>query len=362
MERSLSVHRSRNGTIDFLKFIFALVVVIFHGRKLAAGNEFAFFQSGYLAVEFFFLVSGFLMMRSASRVTGDRPIGHETVSFLARKIKGLYPAILFAFVPALATVTYIGSVPATAGSILSSVWEISLLRMSGIQGTTANTITWYISAMLIAMLLLSPLILKFKDSFSYIIAPLAFIFIMGYLSQTGSLISPEKWMSVVYRGLLRALGELCLGCVCWQVSEQLKKISFTAFARVSLFVLQWGCILFSLGIMNVPASKLGYVCIILLAIGITIGFSGISALTPPPRGVLPGRICSWLGAFSLPLYLNHAYIRHIFRYVLKLPYGYETQLILFVLSSVAAALIAMYAVEGARRLLSGKIQIKEDVS
>ena len=64
----------------------------------------------------------------------------------------------------------------------------------------------------------------------------------------------------------------------------------------------------------------------------------------------------------MPQKHKHAYKRQIFRYLLKLPYGYETQLILFVLSSVAAALIAMYAVEGARRLLSGKIQIKEDVS
>lgn len=355
MEQNLPMRKRRNETVDFLKFLFALVIVIFHGRKLASSGEFALFQSGYLGVEFFFLVSGFLMMKSVSGIPGTGG-WYGAAAFLLHKIKGLYPSVLFAFTVSLVTVICIGLAPAAVESVLSSAWEIFLLRMSGIQGTTANTITWYISAMLIAILLLYPIILKFRSNFSYIIAPLAAIFLLGYLAQTGNLTSPEKWMHIVYRGLLRALGELCLGCVCWQISEQLRKISFTAFARVLLLILQWTCILLSLCIMNVPASKLEYVCILFLAVAVTIGFSEISVKRKTFRY---NKICSWLGAFSLPLYLNHAYIRHIFRYTLKLPYSYETQLILFVLSSAVAALIAMYSVKGLQRLFSRKTQTKE---
>lgn len=299
MEQKLPVPKQRNGTIDFLKFLFALVVLIFHGRKLASGNEFALLQSGYLAVEFFFLVSGYLMMKSASRVPQNSLIGHETATFLSHKIKGLYPAILFAFLAALITVLAIGLTPYTVETVLTSVWEIFLLRMSGIQGMTINTITWYISAMLIAMLALYPLILKFRKNFGMLIAPFAAILLFGYLSQTGNLASPEKWMDFVYRGIPRALGGLCVGCVCYEIAEYLKKKPFTLLSRRLLFILQWACIVISLCIMNVPGSKLGYVCILLLAVAVTIAFSGVIRNWNPPPVVeyygtkfAPGWVCS----------------------------------------------------------------------
>ena len=51
--------------------------------------------------------------------------------------------------------------------------------MSGMAGYRVNTVTWYISAMILAMLILYPLLIKYKDTFFFIIAPCLSIFLLG---------------------------------------------------------------------------------------------------------------------------------------------------------------------------------------
>ena len=57
---------TRNSVIDLLRIIFALLILGYHGRGLLSGSDYnGAFYGGYIGVEFFFLVSGFLMAASA---------------------------------------------------------------------------------------------------------------------------------------------------------------------------------------------------------------------------------------------------------------------------------------------------------
>ena len=59
--------RERNGKIELLRFIFALVVALFHlGGNEKFGHE--MMKTGYLAVEYFFIVSGYLLVGSVERL------------------------------------------------------------------------------------------------------------------------------------------------------------------------------------------------------------------------------------------------------------------------------------------------------
>ena len=60
----------RNGKIDLLRFLFAVIIVLHHTRYLF-GDEHCFFHGGSLAVEFFFIVSGYLMTAHAARETAS---------------------------------------------------------------------------------------------------------------------------------------------------------------------------------------------------------------------------------------------------------------------------------------------------
>ena len=57
----------RNYTLDFLKFVFAVIVMLFHSNSLTSDQGQMTFLNGRIGVEFFFLVSGCLMCESADR-------------------------------------------------------------------------------------------------------------------------------------------------------------------------------------------------------------------------------------------------------------------------------------------------------
>lgn len=84
----------RVSEIDFLRFVAAMLVVLFHytfrghaanNYSLTAYPEISFItQYGYLGVELFFLVSGFVIMMTAS--------SGSLRKFVASRIARLYPA------------------------------------------------------------------------------------------------------------------------------------------------------------------------------------------------------------------------------------------------------------------------------
>lgn len=56
--------KQRNAMLDITKFIFSVAVLLLHANPIVEGHELFTMRKGYLAVEFFFIVSGYFMMRS----------------------------------------------------------------------------------------------------------------------------------------------------------------------------------------------------------------------------------------------------------------------------------------------------------
>ena len=99
----------KNGTIELFRFVFASCVIFFHictefwKQDKTIGYlgkyELTFFENGYIGVEFFFLVSGYLMASSiyrklnCSAIEGVsiRSLEEDTVVFLWRKVKAILP-------------------------------------------------------------------------------------------------------------------------------------------------------------------------------------------------------------------------------------------------------------------------------
>ena len=59
--------KQRNTCIDFLKFIFALIIVCYHTTGFYNMGSHSLCVSGYIGVEFFFIVSGYLLANKADR-------------------------------------------------------------------------------------------------------------------------------------------------------------------------------------------------------------------------------------------------------------------------------------------------------
>lgn len=299
----------RNGAIDFWKFVFSVIIVMFHTFHYKSIHGIQPFIGGNSAVEFFFLVSGFLMAQSASKLTSQEiNIGKETFRFMIRKIKGLFPEFAVAWFIGFAVIHLSKdtlSFTMVVKNLLTGIWELVLLRMSGLAGFRVNVVTWYISAMLLAMLILYPLLIKYKESFFYIIAPCLAIFLLGYMYQNfGNLGGGTAWEGFYYRGVMRAFAELSLGCVLWKICQQIKRYNYTREGGALLsaieiagygFCVYW---MFSHG-----SSEMSFVLLMIFAVCVTITFSHVGAFAH----LFDNQVCYVLGKASFSLYISHIY-------------------------------------------------------
>lgn len=221
------IPKSHNGELDLLKFIFSIIIVVHHSSSMFDGVQY-FFRFGSLAVEFFFIVSGYLFAVSVMKKKEPydvNTIGSETASFIFKKIYGLWFFFIFAAVLRFAADTLYLGAGKTFGSPEFPTLILNLFfgNMSGMPTYDPIAPSWYISAMLIAMAVLYPIFRKKKDLFISLIAPLVAFMLYGIMMhRDGHLTGPTYWYDFVYKGVVRAFAGICLGCLVYRVSQKMK--------------------------------------------------------------------------------------------------------------------------------------------
>lgn len=342
--------KSRNGAIDFWKFVFSIMVAQFHSSNLTKIKTTPFVGAA-IAVEFFFLVSGYLMAASISRYKEDEiMVGRDSRKFMLHKIRGLCPEIFIAWGIGF-VVQHIARENVTFASLvkdlMTGVWDMFFLRESGLEGFKANPAAWYISAMLLAMLVLVPLFLKNRDVFLNVWAPVLAIAALGYLCKNvGDLRGPTDWLGFCYKGWLRAVGELCMGVICWGICQKIRDVPYSRLAKLLLTLLELGCYL---GVIawsySHKGSQMDFVMLLLFAVGVVVTFSGHSLLS----SFFNKPLVYFLGKVSFPVYLSHNYWSH----ALVRMYPGQTYAQLYpkyVLAAVLTTVVIYLTAAGMRRI------------
>lgn len=340
------VQNSHNGIISFWKFMFCMMIIIYHAGAFVDNQSKPLFSKGNIGVEFFFLVSGFLMTKSALKkedLTSYKNIGKETFDYLLKKIKKLWPYVLISGIMAFIIINiYIG---ADLYSNVTAIWDLLLLKMTGLKGLELNGPVWYISSMLLCMLILYPLIRRYKYNFIYIAAPLIVLLGLGYINQNyGSLRAPSYWIAFTYKGNLRAFIELTLGGLLYVSSEKIKKIDFTQFGKFLLTAIEIICFLtpFFMSQFMSSATKYDMVTLMIISIGIMIAFSEQTL----EYKFFCNNFSYWLEKLSLTLYLFHYPLRIIFhKSSLFSSMNYLQKLLCYIPSSIVVAIIMMYLMD-----------------
>ena len=303
----------KNGKIELLRFLFSVAVLCFHVLKYLIGEpslnngiNFSLFPYGSMGVEFFFVVSGFLMAASVFSSINRKDgltVGESTQRFMSRKISSLLPIHLIVFVLlfAVCSITRNWNLGQIAKNAVDSIPNLLLIQMAGFRGTPLNHIEWYLSVMLIVMLIIYPLLKKFYSTFVRIIAPLIVIFILGWLSyRCGRLTGVNVWEGIAYRSMFRGLAEISLGTICFEISRAISTRSFTSRGRLVLTALELGIWMsvFILITLTLPRRMEMYM-LMLIAIGVTITFSGQTLGTK----LFDNRFIQYIGKLSLPIYI-----------------------------------------------------------
>ena len=299
--------RRRNGTIDLMRFVFCMEVILYHIAKrvpLPTYGHFNFFLNGKIGVEFFFLVSGFLMAASASRA-GSPSIAGGTGRFMLRKVMAIFPSHCIVFVLALGSLLlYLAKdVPGALKIIWNSMPSFFFIQKTGIPVHRVIRPEWYIEAMLWMMLVIYPLILRFRESFTRIACPVLCVFLIGYMTYASThLGGTERYLfgNTIPKVYVRAFAELCGGAFCFEVAQMLKRLRLRKSDRVLLTLLEAGCYLLTL-VYTVSDLRSAYEAYFfyILAVAITLSFSE-QTLTAQ---LLQHRVFGFLGRLSLPLYL-----------------------------------------------------------
>ncbi len=200
---------SRYSNIDFIRFIFSVIIVYFHilhanilpytnGQNLYVDLQ-TMTQGAGRIVEGFLLMAGFFLYQSYQK--------HRTKSFFEftlDKLARLWPVYAFSV---LLSIFFYKSSPE------SIILDLCFLRCTGIS-MDYKGITWYIGPFFWSCLIIFA-VLKYFDSRKtpILLATMAYLGYCVNLNSTHGGLGRETIFSFLSLGMLRILSGLCVGCL-----------------------------------------------------------------------------------------------------------------------------------------------------
>lgn len=305
----------RNNQIDFLRFFFAIVIVIHHSYQIFGYRK--YMPLGYLGVEFFFIISGYYMMKKLDSINKKQNIFETTKEIVFNKYKKIFLVLLFSILCST-TVLLITKLNININIIDSYIYglsELFLLQIFGFPGIWATGATWFLSAMMISYCILIPIVLKYKKAYLNVIAFLIILGSFGLFYRSDGTIGMNimHFYDYTAKGLLRALSDISIGMLIYHYSKNYisQKVSKTKLIKLFFTIIE---LLSFSGIVYIMIIKTpGYyefVAIILLVIFLTIVINKLSYI----NDLLNVKLFKYLGVISIPLFLNNYYWARFYFY------------------------------------------------
>ena len=337
--------------------MFSLLVVFKHSANMASNTDNILFLYGSIAVDFFFVISGYFMTKSALKNNTDKnTIGKDTIIYIIKKLKAFFPYILISFIIALMVKNW--TMPLNISQKINSIWNLFLLEISGIRYTNVLEQTWYISAMIVSMMIIYPCIKKFGKNYIYIVSPLIVVFIAGYISRTyGNLKDPLGWNGIVYKGLLRAFFELNLGAILYEIVNKIRKVQFTKASKIILTLIEnIGFIsIFVIANLDNADKKYDFVALLIISISVILAFSENNIFYKH----MNNKFIYYLEKLSFPIYLNHLWIIKVVRKTLG-DFTYIQKLIITIICTIVVSMVILFLVEKIKKIIENhKTRIKK---
>ena len=371
INNSLPVSKpKRNGKIELLRFVFSIIIVLLHtslhffdaqrdftGVLKPGGFSFNFAEHGAIIVEFFFLVSGFLMAKKVfklisqkgKRISGDELV-LETWHFEKSKFLSFFPqhAVAFVFVAIGYVLVKKYNLIQSISHLIKGVPTFFLTYMFGTatpKPEKVNPPIWYLSAMLIAMLFIYPFLRKYYRAVTRYAGPVLAVGIMAVIFwKTQSLDPVLKVIGFGYEGLLRAIAEMLMGCTAFEISRWLagKKLSpvlkgLLTVYEAAVFI---GVIVFSFTNLK---NSYDFLILVLMFTAVPITFSNQTYF----GDLFNNKICYFLGKCSLSIYLVHMFPVFVAERYLKSVSGF----IVVPLILVCTVLLSFFVDFGGKKLL-----------
>ncbi len=221
---------NRNYTIDIIKFVFSIIILLYHFRCI--------FWGGYLAVEGFFMISGFLMMNTLLSQKKESLLqADSSARFVLRKYSAIFLPLLFSAISGFLIYELLinnSSLQTTIKRIPLLLFEVFPVQVAGFEAYYATGVTWYLSALFLGIAIIHPLAKKDPERFAYTFCPPIIILCYGFLCyRSGKLDLPCTWFSdFINSGMIRGIAGLCMGCLVFVLSKKSADKKQTVLSRI----------------------------------------------------------------------------------------------------------------------------------
>lgn len=339
--------RKVNFSLDFYRLLFTLVICIHHAQYFI--GELSWLKHGYIGVEFFLILSGYLLY-----VTFQKETQHSTLAYAKKRFIRLWPEyVVAAVLMILARGVYLNDFNlAKAVNELLMIQNTGLFRLGGY-----NYPCWYIPVMFLAGILIYSMLTVCPDWYRKLLAPL--IIVLGYTYIGGLEGGLENWQYIGFLSvpLLRAMCGMSVGVLIGVVSERGLLASVNRFAATILEVVSLALIV--VGIVTDISTDMLSVTAFAVLISVTVTERGLLGGT-----VLDLKIWHTLSPYTYSAYLFHAFVVYLLSFFSGhiAPIPEVIRIPLTLVGVAAAAFVAHVVITRAVRAVSKSKHSEEAVS
>ncbi len=293
------------------------------------------FSGGYLAVEFFFMLTGYFCVEKVMNNPNAGAVDALKWTWEKYKRFAIYVIPFVAMCYPVRVLVYKLNIAETVNFIKYNIFDVLLLSSSGLEENTVLGHLWYLSSVLILSPLFYMAVLKGKETFLYTVCPVLTVLIYGWFSLKFGYID-NKWAGITSIKLIRAWAGLSMGALAWCVAHRLKKVDFSKAGTRLLSAFEIVSLTLGLTIMYFEGkNRNDFICIGFLAVFVSIVMAEKTSIHKlfSPR-------FSKCAEFTLAMYVGHIIM---FRAALLLvPHaGFYIELILYVVLAVMYTFVLM---------------------
>ena len=308
--------KGKNQVVEVFRFLATVAMLLHHTDSLGI-NRIAW--GGWIFVEFFFILSGYLMT-SHFENHFDEEIQYPAKIAFQYTFKKLRRIIPYAYVGiCIGAFTHIAlnrySVQAIKNAIFNLPANFLLLGGSGLCNYTYDSPLWYLTGIMIAMPVLVFVMLKHHSFYKYIgswITPIALYMVM--FSWHGNI---QYWdINWNYQCMIRAFAGLMMGSAAYYLSDYLRAVTISGIMRLIFTVAE----VFLFGFVFIRSihdelMSISFLCVLLFVTVICISFSEKEML----KKYLPSQTGK-IGRITMPLFCLHKPIYEWIKcYGIKIP-------------------------------------------
>lgn len=228
-----------NSSINVWKFIFSVLIVILHINGVFGTEK---LQGMYIFADWFFVFAGYTLARRIEKLDKDADTFVESCVIVKDRLKSVLPYYFVSCTVALILKLNLSIIKVEdAYYVHRIVYEYLLLEMTPLNPVRLTDTGWFLSAMWMALIVITPLAVKFRRHFfRFSIVIYALVFMYFYKNSLG-VYGPGAWTDIGYKGFYRAIADISIGTFGYEIGHILdylfKKIKYNRTANIIISVL-----------------------------------------------------------------------------------------------------------------------------